>query len=154
MSTLPVTPSREPTALHDRALADLSFIRRTMEGAASFTDVPGWGLVAVGVTALAAAALADAQPSVERWLGVWLIEAALAGAIGIGTLWRKIQVRQGPGLPPAARKFLLSFLPAIVAGALLTAAAHDRPLLPGLWLLLYGTGIVTAGAFSVRIVPL
>ncbi|MFI5235606.1 MAG: hypothetical protein ACHQXA_07850, partial [Gemmatimonadales bacterium] len=107
-----------------------------------------------GVTALAAAALADAQPSVERWLGVWLIEAALAGAIGIGTLWRKIQVRQGPGLPPAARKFLLSFLPAIVAGALLTAAAHDRPLLPGLWLLLYGTGIVTAGAFSVRIVPL
>ncbi len=161
-------PLREPPALHDKAIQDLSFIRRTMEGASSFTDVPGWGLVAIGLTALFAAALASAQPSHERWFWLWFGEAVLAAAIGMGTMWRKMRRRGGgrPGAPLSvpARKFLLGLLPAIVAGAVLSfallspmpdaPAASSPPYLPGLWLLLYGVGIVTAGAFSVRAVPL
>jgi hypothetical protein len=57
----------------------------------------------------------------------------------------------GPG-----RKFLLSFAPPIIVGGLLTFAlyaAGAASVLPGVWLLLYGTAIVTGGAFSVRIVP-
>ena len=52
---------------------------------------------------------------------------------------------------------MLSFAPPILVGAVLTAAlaaAQEWHLLPGVWLLLYGTGIVTGGAFSVRVVPL
>ncbi|MGH7733768.1 MAG: hypothetical protein ACREOE_08755, partial [Gemmatimonadales bacterium] len=75
----PATASaREPAPLDERARADLSFIRRTMAGAAEFTDVPGWGLVAVGATALAAAAIGARQSDAGRWLTVWLVEAALA----------------------------------------------------------------------------
>jgi hypothetical protein len=39
---------------------------------------------------------------------------------------------------------------------LLTFALHRAalfPLMPGTWLLLYGTAVATAGAFSVRVVP-
>lgn len=159
----------EPPALHDRAIQDLSFIRRTMEGASSFTDVPGWGLVGVGVTAIGAAVLAHTQPSVGRWITIWLSEAALAVCIGGVTMWRKMHRRgvrpRAPLLSAPARKFLFGFWPAMVAGVVLTIALVDLrglwraastvpTVLPGLWLLVYGVGITTAGASSVRAVPL
>lgn len=163
------TPPHEPPALHDRAIQDLSFIRRTMEGASAFTDVPGWGLVAVGGTAIVAAAMASVASNAGAWLSVWLSEALIAGAIGAGMMWRKM--RRRPRQPGAAifsvpaRKFLFGFWPAVLAGAVLTFALIDLHevwreystvprILPGLWLLLYGVGITTAGAFSVRAVPL
>ena len=165
-------PPRRPTnppALHERALQDLSFIRRTMEGASAFTDVPGWGLVGMGVTAIGASSLAAAQPSAGRWISVWIAEACVGGLLGIGMMWRKMRARapqpDAPLLSIPARKFLFGFWPAILAGAILTAALIDPALvwrdgstvpriLPGLWMLLYGVGVITAGAFSVRAVPL
>lgn len=150
-------------------MQDLSFIRRTMEGASSFTDVPGWGLVAIGATAIAAAALASMQPSAGRWILTWIGEAALGASVGGAMMWRKIQQRGRPAGAPIlsapARKFLLGFWPAIFAGAVLTFAIIDPAtiwvagsavprVLPGLWLLLYGVSVTTAGAYSVRAVPL
>ena len=160
-------PLRTPPALHDRAIEDLSFIRRTMEGAASFTDVPGWGLVVTGVTALGAAAYAHARTTAVAWLGVWFAEAILGAVLGTALMLQKMRRRagEGPVLSVPARKFLLGFWPAILAGAVLTYALADRggmwlpgsrapEVLPGLWLLLYGVGVLTAGAFSVRVVPM
>ena len=162
-----VTPP--PPALHDRALQDLSFIRRTMEGAAAFTDVPGWGLVGVGLTACVAAPIAARRPTPDGFLMVWLLTAVLAASIGGLAMLRKMRRRLGAdgalSLSAPARKFLLGFWPAILAGALLTLALVDpgtpgvearvtERLLPGVWLLLYGLGVTTAGAFSIRAVPL
>lgn len=159
-------------ALHDRALQDLSFIRRTMEGAASFTDVPGWGLVGVGTVALIAAPIAAQQAQLAqpaRWIGTWCAAAVIAAALGSFAMLRKMRRRVTAGetlqFTTPTRKFLFGFWPAILVGAVLTAALVDpftpgidtrviTRLLPGLWLLLYGLGVFTAGAYSIRVVPL
>ncbi|HZD04951.1 MAG TPA: hypothetical protein VE173_08530, partial [Longimicrobiales bacterium] len=47
-------------------------------------------------------------------------------------------------------------LPPALAGALLTVALYGAgavALIPGTWLLLYGAAVVTAGTFSVKVVP-
>ncbi len=147
-----------PRPLRDRAVDDLRFIRQTMERAGSFTAVPGWGQVAVGGTALAAAFLAAAQPTPELWLATWLGEAVVALAIGGWAMVRKAYAVHDPILSGPGRRFGLSFLPPMVVGGLLTVALYRAGLwqaLPGTWLLLYGTGFVTGGAFSVldRVVP-
>ena len=151
-----VDQGSEPIALGDRAMEDLRFIRQTMEGGAAFTAVPGWGGVGMGLTALAAAALASGQQTAERWILVWTLEALLAVAIGAYAIHRKARRANLPVFSGAGRKFLLSFLPPALAGVVLTVAlwqAGADSLLPGAWLLLYGAAVVTAGTFSVKIVP-
>jgi hypothetical protein len=146
-----------PRPLHDRALDNLQYIRSTMERAGSFTAVPGWGMVALGVTALAATWVARRQPRDAAWLAVWLGEAVLAVVIGGTALVRKARVGHDPLLSGPGRRFGLGFLPPVTVGGLLTIALHQAGLfhaMPGTWLLLYGTAVVTAGAFSVRVVPL
>lgn len=150
-------PNNQPIALHERAMDDLRFIRATMERAGSFTAVPGWGGVGIGVMALGAAFLASRQSSPGGWLAVWLATAAIATIIAFSTMALKARRSRVPLSTGAGRKFLVSFLAPVGAAVALTAALFMQgasSLLPGLWLLSYGATIVTAGAFSVRAVPL
>src|SRR5688572_2580211 len=82
----------EPTPLHDRALQDLSFIRETMERAATVTSVPGWGGVWMGLIAVAAAFAASRQSTAAEWLVVWLGAAVVALGVGGITMVRKAEL--------------------------------------------------------------
>jgi len=146
---------REPTPLHSHALDNLQFIRDTMERATAFTAISGWGLVAVGLTALAAAVVAAGRAR-PVWLAIWLGEGLLAFLIAGGATIRKARASKAPLFSMPGKRFALSFSPPMLVGALLTAVLSVQgayALLPGIWLLLYGTGIVTGGAFSIRVVP-
>jgi hypothetical protein len=145
-----------PVGIHDHALENLRYIRETMERAGSFTGVPGWGGVAMGVIALGAAAVAGVQPTRERWLFVWIATAALAFVAGALAMHLKARRHSDSVLSPAGRKFALVFAPPVLAGAVLTVAlslSGSYDILPGLWLSLYGAAVITGGAYSVRIVP-
>ncbi len=149
---IPTSPAPEV-----RAAEHLQFIREMMARSGSFTAVPGWGTLAMGVTALPTALIAGLQATPGRWLAVWLLDAALAAGLGAVALWWKtrrsgVSLRSGPG-----RKYVLSLLPPFVAGLLLTIAVWQSgyvDLLPALWLLLYGAGTITGGAYSIRAIPL
>ena len=148
---------RELISLHSRAAADLQYIRKTIESSSSFTSVSGLGAILIGVSALGTAWLAGLLPSPQARLQLWVAEAVLAATLGLLATVKKAR-RDGRDLShPVSRRFLFNLVPPLLAGAALTAAmaaAGNFEIMPGLWLLLYGTGVLTAGAFSIRVVPL
>ena len=168
MRIMPVVPMRPrpteeaaPPALHARAMDNLRYIRETMESAASFTAVSGWGQCAIGLTALGAAYLAARQNVAGRfvtggWIKVWLVAAFVSLLLSVGTMWLKARAVEMPLWSRPGRKLVLNFAPPALVGALLTLALARgglMTLIPPTWLLLYGAGVITGGAFSVRIVP-
>jgi hypothetical protein len=145
-----------PPALHDRAMDNLRYIRETMERASAFTAVPGWGQVAIGVSAIAASYVAAHQATARAWLGVWLAEAIISLLIAGWLMDRKSRKLGVPLFSGPGRKVVFSLSPPMVVGALLTIVMFRAGLIkaiPGMWLLLYGTGVITGGMFSVGIVP-
>ena len=151
------TAAPPPAALSDRAMDNLRFIRETMERAGAFTAIPGRATVLVGLTAVLAGILAHAQPSFGRWLSVWLGEAVIGVVVGGWALNRKAKAAGVPLSTGPGRRFARAFAPPLAVGALLTltlARAEVTAAIPGTWLLLYGAGVLAAGAFSIRIVPL
>ena len=152
----PLAQSKQPPALRDRAIDNLRYIRETMERASAFTAVPGWGQVLIGFTALVATYLAAHQPTARSWLSVWVAEAVISLLIAGWLMDRKARALGVPLLSGPGRKVAFSLSPPMIVGALLTVALFRAGLInaiPAVWLLLYGTGVVTGGMYSVGIVP-
>lgn len=146
--------AERPLAITDHALEQLKYIRETMERTGPFTAVPGNAGVAMGVTALVAAVAASMQTDMHRWGLIWMGAVAAGLVIGSVGVWKKLQ--SGAGVSAPGRRFFLSFSPPVFAGGVLSWALYNQgawAAMPGMWLLLYGAGVVTAGAFSVKIVP-
>ncbi|PEN13486.1 hypothetical protein CRI94_09205 [Longibacter salinarum] len=155
----PTTGDNEPVqpSTPERASSDLRFIRSMMESGGQFTAVPGFGSIGMGVTALGAAALSSIMQTETLWLLVWAGEALLATVIGVVAMIRKARRQDVPLQSGPARKYVFGLLPPLATGILLTAALlyHGQTeLLPGIWLTCYGAATMTAGTFSVRVVPI
>ena len=145
---------RPGVALNERAIESLEFIRTTMARSAPFTAVPGRGGIAMGFVALAAAAAGARTRNNWQWLAIWLLAALSAAPLGFVAMRWKAR-RYGLTLWSAAgRRFAQGFVPALVAGAVLSAAlinAGRFDLLPATWLLLYGAGVLAGATASVAV---
>ena len=150
------TSTSEPVKISDRAIDNLAFIRETMERSTHFTAVPGYGGMLMGITAVAAAYIAAQQPYRRDRLIVWLTEAFLAFGIGLLAMWQKTKISQTPLISGPSKKFAFGFTPPLLAGVAITLGLWKLEyydLMAPVWMLLYGTAVVTGGAFSVRVVP-
>jgi hypothetical protein len=111
----------------------------------------------MGATALFAAFAAHLAKSPKAWLAIWAFEATLAFAIGLAFSYRKAMRDGNPLLSRTFRRFVMAMAPSAIVAVLLTVVlfrAGLQGMLPALWLLIYGVGVSSAGAFSVRAVPL
>jgi hypothetical protein len=149
------------SAPESAALEHLQVIRETMERSAQFTALPGRGIMFVGATALITSVIAARYSHwMSRWIAIWLIEAPIAATIAVAAGYRKssrlgLPLWSGPG-----RRMLVALAPPIFAGAALTLALFMNnyqfrlaTVIPGMWLLLYGTALMAAGAHSVPPIP-
>jgi predicted phage tail protein len=140
----------------DRAMDNLRYIRETMERATPFTGISGRGEIAIGGTALIASVIAARQPSFKLWVYTWLAEGLISSLIAGWSMDRKARATQTSLFSGSGRKALYSLAPSLIAGGLLTLVlvrVGAFAAIPGMWLLLYGTGVITGGMFSVRAVP-
>ncbi|HEU5131793.1 MAG TPA: hypothetical protein VFT26_06815 [Pyrinomonadaceae bacterium] len=159
MKPVPLIPESqpEPPALHDRAMDNLRYIRETMELATAFTGISGWGEIAIGVTALIASVIAAQQTTFNAWLAVWIAEGLISLLIAGWSMDRKARAIDMPLGSGPGRKAVFSLTPPLIAGGLLTITLVQAGLtnaIPGIWLLLYGTGVITGGMYSVKVVPI
>jgi len=138
----------------DKALADIDTIRSQLAAGTSFR---GYGPAALVITALLGLVTALAQslwlddPAArpEIFIGTWALAAILAAA-AVGWEMRRRAHRHHSGLADAMiHQAMEQFLPAAVAGVLLTLvlwwfAREALWLLPGLWQIFVGMGIFAA----------
>lgn len=146
----------EPAKIHERAADNLAFIRDTMERAGTFTAVPGYGGVAMGVVAVAAGWFAGSQAD-QGWIQAWFVALLIALVIGAVTMALKARRARMAVFSGVGRKFLLAYAPPIAAGGVVSYALWEAgalELLAGTWLILYGAGVIAGGSASVRPIPI
>lgn len=152
-------PARKPTpivGIHDKAHENLRYIRQALEGASSFTAVSGWGLCALGALGCLGFVLSRPYTGSMTWALVWLGIASTAVLVGAASIVWKAQRQRTYLFSASGRKFVLNLAPPLIAALLLTFVLlprGDAALLGGIWLLLYGAGVVTGGSASVRSLP-
>ena len=88
-------PISESSALHARAMADLRFIRETMESAASFSAFSGWGLVLIGGDRDRVRLVGGPAATRLGWLMAWVAAAGVSAVIGALSTARKTRTRAG-----------------------------------------------------------
>ena len=147
-------PSAKTVSLDSHAMATLRYIRESMDAAGSVA-VPGSAGIAMGAVGLAATALALIPKLASHWFAIWLMAAPIAALAGALLMTRSASVVSFVGTGKPGRKLLLGLTPSLFAGAVMTAVLWKANYLgaaPGIWLLMYGCALISAGLFTKVIV--
>jgi len=147
-------PQAKIVNLDMHVIATLRYIRASMDGAGNVA-IPGSAGIAMGGIGLAAAGLSLTPDLGTYWLLIWLIAAPLAAIVGALLLAKSGSLATFVATGTPGRKLALGLLPSLFAGGVMTAvlwSAHYAVAIPGIWLLLYGCGLISASVSTTAIV--
>jgi hypothetical protein len=143
----------------ERALTDISVIREQLARGTEFRGYAPATLAAAGALALIIAAaqaiwLKGTATHTRVFIALWVITAVLCVIVIAVETVRHSRLAHGGLATPMLQSALEQFLPAIVAGGLLTivllrVAPQDLWLLPGLWHIIFSLGVFA----SCRLMP-
>ena len=140
-----------PIDIQEQAQDNLRFIRSAMERAERVSAVSGAGAMVMGALGLIAMAVSATSSDFIWQLYVWIGTAFIAGSVGALACAWKARSNEMPFFADPGRRFLLCLIPALLVGVVLTAAllpGEQAALLPGLWMMLYGAGVLAAGTYA------
>jgi hypothetical protein len=144
----------------NKALGDISSIRRQVARSTEFRGYGPMTLAGTGAAAIAAAGvqafwLPEPIKNIPAYLAIWISTAALSAAL-IGTEMHARTRRIHSGMADEMiRMAVEQFLPSAAAGALMTPVlVRDAPaalwMLPGLWQVVFSLGVFSSCRFLPR----
>ncbi|MDA1076291.1 MAG: hypothetical protein O3A63_16250, partial [Proteobacteria bacterium] len=121
----------------------------------SVSSVSGIGLFLMGLVAVTAGWYTGLRwPDPTSALNTWMIASLLAFLLGtLGAILKANRLKQSLW-NDAVRRFLICLLPALGIGAALTVAllpTAQLHLIPAIWMLCYGAGVLAAGTYAAAI---
>lgn len=140
--------------LHD-ALEQLDAIHDHLAKAEVYRGFTVPGVALVGGFGFLAAAIQPAFDDAASFVLYWMIVAGIAATVGFCAAGQAYFFREDETARRNTRRVLAQFLPSLAAGALITAALarggwDTVGLLPGLWAVAFGLGIVAARPYLPR----
>jgi hypothetical protein len=144
----------------NKALGDISRIRIQIAHTTTFRGFGPATLASTGILAMVSAKaqtiwLSDPTNNITAYLGIWIGTAALSAAV-IGTQMHARTRRLHSGMADEMiRMAVEQFLPAAVAGALVTVVlVRSVPaalwMLPGIWQIIFSLGVFSSCRFLPR----
>jgi hypothetical protein len=144
----------------NKALGDISRIRIQIAHTTTFLGFGPATLASTGILAMVSAKaqtiwLSDPTNNITAYLGIWIGTAALSAAV-IGTQMHARTRRLHSGMADEMiRMAVEQFLPAAVAGALVTVVlVRSVPaalwMLPGIWQIIFSLGVFSSCRFLPR----
>ena len=144
----------------NKALGDISSIRRQMARSTEFRGYGPMTLAATGAAAIAAGGvqafwLPEPTKNIPEYLAIWISTALLSAAL-IGTEMHARTRRIHSGMADEMIRIAVEqFLPSAAVGALLTAvlvryAPTTLWMLPGLWQVIFSLGVFASCRFLPR----
>jgi hypothetical protein len=144
----------------NRALTDISLIREQL---ARDTEFRGYGPVALAATGILALLVAGAQglwlkepaAHIHLYVWLWVATAAVSLVVIASETIQRSRRAHGDLAVPMLQSAVEQFLPAIVAGGLLTlallrVAPENLWMLPGLWQIVFSLGVFASCRFLPR----